>query len=71
MSASLQDYLREHPDHRDAILAATPQGRIAAPTEVAEAVQFLASDSSSFVTGEILTVDGGRSLVDAVSTSLH
>ena len=71
MSASLQDHLREHPDHRDAIIAATPQGRIAGPTEVAEAVQFLASDSSSFVTGEILTVDGGRSLVDAVSTSLH
>jgi 7-alpha-hydroxysteroid dehydrogenase len=71
MSASLQDHLREHPDHRDAIIAATPQGRIAGPTEVAEAVQFLASDSSSFVTGEILTVDGGRSLVDAVNTSLH
>ena len=71
MSASLQDYLRENPDHRDAILSATPQGRIAGPKEVAEAVQFLASDSSAFVTGEILTVDGGRSLIDAVSTSLH
>jgi 7-alpha-hydroxysteroid dehydrogenase len=71
MSASLQDHLRANPDHREAILAATPQGRIAGPTEVAEAVQFLASDSSAFVTGEILTVDGGRSLVDAVSTSLH
>ena len=71
MSASLQDYLRENPDHRDSILSATPQGRIAGPKEVAEAVQFLASDSSAFVTGEILTVDGGRSLIDAVSTSLH
>jgi 7-alpha-hydroxysteroid dehydrogenase len=71
MSASLQDYLRENPDHRDAILSATPQGRIAGPKEVAEAVQFLASDSSAFVTGEILTVDGGRSLIDAVTTSLH
>jgi 7-alpha-hydroxysteroid dehydrogenase len=71
MSASLQDHLRENPDHRDAILSATPQGRIAGPKEVAEAVQFLASDSSAFVTGEILTVDGGRSLIDAVSTSLH
>jgi len=71
MSASLKDHLKEHPDQREAILAATPQGRIAGPTEVAEAVQFLASDSSAFVTGEILTVDGGRSLIDAVSTSLH
>ena len=71
MSASLQDDLRENPDHRDAIIAATPQGRIASPKEVAEAVQFLTSDSSAFVTGEILTVDGGRSLIDAVTTSLH
>ena len=71
MSASLQDHLKQHPDHREAILAATPQARIAGPTEVAEAVQFLASDSSAFVTGEILTVDGGRSLIDAVNTSLH
>ena len=71
MSASLQDHLRVNPDHREAILAATPQGRIAGPKEVAEAVQFLVSDSSAFVTGEILTVDGGRSLIDAVSASLH
>ena len=71
MSASLQDHLKQHPDQREAILAATPQARIAGPTEVAEAVQFLASDSSAFVTGEILTVDGGRSLIDAVSTSFH
>ena len=71
MSASLQDHLKQHPDQREAILAATPQARIAGPTEVAEAVQFLASDSSAFVTGEILTVDSGRSLIDAVSTSLH
>ena len=71
MSASLKDHLKQHPDQRETILAATPQGRIAGPTEVAEAVQFLASDSSAFVTGEILTVDGGRSLIDAVNTSLH
>ena len=71
MSASLKGHLKQHPDQREAILAATPQGRIAGPAEVAEAVQFLASDSSAFVTGEILTVDGGRSLIDAVNTSLH
>ena len=71
MSASLQDHLRDNPDARDNILNATPMKRIAGANEVAEAVQFLASDSSSFVTGEILTVDGGRSLLDAVSAGAH
>ena len=36
-----------------------PQGRIATPREVAEAVAFLASDAASFVNGACLAVDGG------------
>lgn len=66
MSASLQNALREHGELREAILEATPLGRIAAAQEMVEAVQFLASSGSSFMTGQIMAVDGGRSLMDAV-----
>lgn len=71
MSASLQGALKEHPDFRDQIESATPLARIAAPVELAETVQFLASEASGFITGQVLTVDGGRSLVDAVSPPAH
>ena len=71
MSASLQAALKENPDFRDEITEATPLGRIAAPAELAEAVQFLASDASGFITGQVLTVDGGRGLLDVVCAPAH
>jgi 7-alpha-hydroxysteroid dehydrogenase len=66
MSASLQVQIKEHPGFRQAILDGTPLNRIAPPTDIAETVQFLASDASSFMTGQVLTLDGGRSLCDGV-----
>jgi NAD(P)-dependent dehydrogenase (short-subunit alcohol dehydrogenase family) len=42
-----------------AILARTPLGRWGTPDDVAEAVSFLASPRSSFITGVVLPVDGG------------
>ncbi len=71
MSASLQKALKNNPDYRDEIIEHTPLGRIGEAAEVAEAVQFLASGGAGFVTGEILTLDGGRSLLDPVVAPAH
>jgi len=45
---------------RARILSRTPMKRLGEPAEVADAVAYLASDAASYVTGEILYVDGGR-----------
>lgn len=45
---------------RRKILSRTPLGRCGEPAEVARAVLFLASDEASYITGQILYLDGGR-----------
>ena len=47
-------------DARARILSRTPMRRLGEPSEVADVVAWLASDAASYVTGEIVTVDGGR-----------
>ncbi len=71
MSASLRDRIKGNDDLRDDILAHTPLGRIAPPSELAEVAQFLASDAARFITGQVVTVDGGRTLIDPASASAH
>ena len=48
---------------RDEILKTIPLGRAATPEEIAGAVAFLCSDLATFITGEILNVNGGAVLV--------
>lgn len=71
MSASLQAALKENPDMRKNIEEHTPVGWIASANEIVETVHYLASDASRFVTGQVVTVDGGRGLIDAVSAPAH
>jgi 3-oxoacyl-[acyl-carrier protein] reductase len=56
MTAGLSD------EHRDALLASTPLGRLGSPDDVAAAVAFLCSEDAAFITGAVLPVDGGLAM---------
>jgi 7-alpha-hydroxysteroid dehydrogenase len=71
MSASLKGSLKDDDEMRETIIENTPLQRIASPSEVSDAVQYLASDAAGFVTGQIITVDGGRTLIDPAAVSAH
>jgi 3-oxoacyl-[acyl-carrier protein] reductase len=57
VKTQLTDVLPE--DATKAMLDNTPLGRLGEPEDVAGAVRFLCSDDASFITGEVLLVDGG------------
>jgi 3-oxoacyl-[acyl-carrier protein] reductase len=57
VTTRLTDVLPE--ELQQAMLANTPLGRLGSPEDVAGAVRFLASDDASFITGDVLLVDGG------------
>ncbi len=50
------------PENRAKIVAGIPLGRMSTPQDVANATLYLASDSSAFITGVELPVDGGRTI---------
>jgi 3-oxoacyl-[acyl-carrier protein] reductase len=57
VKTQLTDVLPE--DATAAMLTNTPLGRLGEPDDIAGAVRFLCSDAASFITGEVLLVDGG------------
>lgn len=54
---ALTDVLGE--EQKEEVISSTPLGRFGTPEEVAWAVSFLASERSGFITGQVLSVDGG------------
>lgn len=61
-SSLLDQLLASRPDMEQKLKQLIPMGRFGEATEVAETVAWLASDSSKYITGQTITIDGGTSL---------
>jgi 3-oxoacyl-[acyl-carrier protein] reductase len=57
VTTALTDVLQQ--EYKDLAIKMTPLGRFGAPEDIARAVAFFASDDAAFITGQILSVDGG------------
>jgi NAD(P)-dependent dehydrogenase (short-subunit alcohol dehydrogenase family) len=58
----VEKYFEEQPKIAEGLKQAAVIRRLGEPSEIAEAVTFLASDRASFITGQLLSVDGGASV---------
>ena len=71
MTERLRSAFADDADLRDEMVKVTPMGRVAEMDEIADAAIFLASDCASYVTGQILAVDGGRLLLDPLASPVR
>jgi len=62
-TAMVQQAIDENPWMREIMTRAIPMRRLGKPTEIAEAVLWLCSDATSFVTGHQLVLDGGLTAI--------
>jgi NAD(P)-dependent dehydrogenase (short-subunit alcohol dehydrogenase family) len=60
IETGLLDRFTGTPERKAALLKTVPLGRVGDPADIAHAAVFLASEDASFITGQILTVDGGK-----------
>jgi NAD(P)-dependent dehydrogenase (short-subunit alcohol dehydrogenase family) len=55
----IENLTSTHPEERERTLNIIPMHRMAEPEEVAEAVIWLCSEAASFITGHVMSIDGG------------
>jgi NAD(P)-dependent dehydrogenase (short-subunit alcohol dehydrogenase family) len=58
----VEAYFAEQPQQQDVLTRRIPMRRLGEPEEIAQAVVFLLSDRASYITGQILSVDGGNAV---------
>ncbi|MDY0013807.1 MAG: glucose 1-dehydrogenase [Rhodocyclaceae bacterium] len=61
-TAGLEDYFIRDPQAEAKLSAGMPMGRVGMPAEIAETALWLCSDGASFITGQSILVDGGKSV---------
>ncbi|MEO0823311.1 MAG: SDR family oxidoreductase [Pseudomonadota bacterium] len=68
MTERMRELLRERSELRAELVQVTPLRRIGEAEEAAEAALFLCSPRASFITGQVLAVDGGRLVLDPLAS---
>lgn len=58
----VEKYFQEQPQQKEMLMQSMPMARLGEPEEIAEAVVFLLSDRASYITGQLLSVDGGAAV---------
>jgi gluconate 5-dehydrogenase len=58
-----RSYLSDHPEKRQALVELIPAGRFGTLSEVVDPVLFLCSPRAGFITGQVVYIDGGRTIV--------
>ncbi|MEO1493484.1 MAG: SDR family oxidoreductase [Pseudomonadota bacterium] len=62
---------KEYEGLRQDMIGVTPLGRLAEMEEAANAALFVASDQASYITGQVIAVDGGRTLLDPLASPVR